>query len=487
MITTLVRKTIKTGILALLLLGLIFPLPVFADDGTAGEDPSPIEEGMEGEPVTETAALPDPGSIPDEVDLVIVDQGGEPLPLASAQAAEVLKAPDPYLTSGGVLYSFTADDCDPLTEGAQACANPIQGAINFVGNGYTPDDGTVYVESGSYNENLSLTSLSNFHLVGVSGSSAKVLTGIVLILDSANISLQGFTIYGSIIADHNTGEMNLEDLIVDGNNKAMGIRIFDQVGEIKINNVHSKNSFMNGLFIDDFITGVPDDQNLVQGEIASNVYIWNSSFNDNRSNGILINRPGSISLYNVQANRNGLSGANIINNLFVNESQNSPLQFPNILSNVVVKEGEFIGNGIDLQLEGIQNEPGELFSDGNGLFVISDQIFVKGTIASNNSNNGMVLLSSLELPQKSEEEQVPTKIKVVCSKLNDNGIYGVTGETDGNIVHKNVTTQGNGAGGVNYTFYNSFLENADFICTKQVVEDEEFVTDEKKFRAIRRD
>jgi hypothetical protein len=110
---------------------------------------------------------------------------------------------------------------------------------------------------------------------------------------------------------------------------------------------------------------------------------------------------------------------------------------------------------------------------GNGLFVVSDNIFIKNVVSSGNGNNGAVLSTNLNVA--SSEMETPylgTKIKVVCSEFNHNTQYGITGSTDGDIVHKNVKAHGNGAGNVNYDFFHLFSNNTDYICHKEtIVED----------------
>ena len=73
--------------------------------------PEPVEEVLTAEetlPVSEELAIA--AEAP-----VLVDAEGEPLVLATEEAAELLIAPDPYFTTGGgsTTYSFTALDCNP--------------------------------------------------------------------------------------------------------------------------------------------------------------------------------------------------------------------------------------------------------------------------------------------------------------------------------------------------------------------------------------
>ena len=57
--------------------------------------------------------------------LMLAEPSGDPLGLGTVQAAETLTTGDPYFTSGGVLYSFTFADCNPVLNGAQPCSSPM--------------------------------------------------------------------------------------------------------------------------------------------------------------------------------------------------------------------------------------------------------------------------------------------------------------------------------------------------------------------------
>lgn len=145
--------------------------------------------------------------VPEELDVVILGPDGEPLPLASEEAASVLKAPDPFLWSGGDLYTFTADDCDPLTPGDQSCPNPIQKAVDFVASGYPPEDGTIYVEDGIYDEYVIIDgfefdgSVSLKKITSLNGSANTMLYGGFGIYNMGDFTLNGFTINGNVDAD----------------------------------------------------------------------------------------------------------------------------------------------------------------------------------------------------------------------------------------------------------------------------------------------
>ncbi|MBC8506669.1 MAG: hypothetical protein H8D34_17530, partial [Chloroflexi bacterium] len=91
------------------------------------------------------------------------------------------EVPDPHLTSSSTLYNY-------LT---------IQEAINAVAGGLIPDDNTIYVESGTYTENLTLTNLSDL-IILVESSGEATIAGTISITNGANIQFEGFSITNTI-------------------------------------------------------------------------------------------------------------------------------------------------------------------------------------------------------------------------------------------------------------------------------------------------
>ena len=112
-----------------------------------------------------------------------VEQGA----MITGASVELIEVPDPHLISGGEVYNY-------LT---------IQAAIDAVAGGLTPDDGIIYVESGTYCEDLALVSLSNL-TIQVETGAAKI-EGTVTISSGFNIRLEGFSITGLITVSGSTG------------------------------------------------------------------------------------------------------------------------------------------------------------------------------------------------------------------------------------------------------------------------------------------
>lgn len=86
----------------------------------------------------------------DEAEVVLVDEGGEPIPLASEKAVEALSASDPWFDAGGgviVGYSSTGSCAAGVTECHSGVANPIQAAIDDARSGGA---NPIHVEAGLY-------------------------------------------------------------------------------------------------------------------------------------------------------------------------------------------------------------------------------------------------------------------------------------------------------------------------------------------------
>lgn len=239
-----------------LVMSLVFPLSVLADDGLPPEEPGTsdgevaetgeevppgddaTEESSEGEvtapkdevveegedetevteeeisEVTEEVIPSDQVSTMeiietmDETGAVLVDENGSPIPLATEEALELLTVPDPYIVRGGVTYRFLpAGGCAafPGDPNCTESATPIQSAINF-----SLDGETIFVDPGTYVEQLNINKDITLQATapGAIIKSPNVLTDffvsagpnnhypIIYVHDTDNASIIGFTIDG---------------------------------------------------------------------------------------------------------------------------------------------------------------------------------------------------------------------------------------------------------------------------------------------------
>lgn len=174
---------------------------------------------VDGEPPQTT----EPGLVPPETESL-------PQPEIAPQSQfEILQPqiPDPYFYVNGEKHSYlpSGGDC----AGAVNCtvsATPIQDAIDSVAGGLIPDDGTIYIEGGEYDENLIIDNLSGLRLLGAANNQPTTLLGEVSIFNSINITLEDILFNHQIFVENSSGVM------IDGTdaNDHLAIKISDLGG-----------------------------------------------------------------------------------------------------------------------------------------------------------------------------------------------------------------------------------------------------------------
>ncbi|CAG1002346.1 hypothetical protein ANAEL_03063 [Anaerolineales bacterium] len=235
-----------------LIVSLLFPSAVFADDGVppseeASETVSPVEDAATPEeetltvddvvspseeateaipPETLTAEMPETSVVEilaamDEAGVALVDENGNPIPLVSETALELLTVPDPYVVRGGVTYRFLPIGGCAAFSGDPNCtesATPIQAAINFSVNGET-----IFVDPGTYVEQLEITK----NIVLQATASGVIIKSPVLLTD--------FFVSGSnknypIVYVHDTANTSIIGFTIDGNGNGNDNYRFDGIG-----------------------------------------------------------------------------------------------------------------------------------------------------------------------------------------------------------------------------------------------------------------
>lgn len=219
-----------------------------SEEGGAGAEETPEAEGTPaGEP---EADLPEPQlSVAEEenfsevvekmseAELVIVDEEGKALPLASQEAAEVMAAPDPWVVRDGVTHRFLTDCTGQPIDATNTCTDtdtiattPIQAAINFAVNGET-----VYIGPGTFIEDIEIIG-KNITLQGVTGS----------IIQSPDVIDVDFTTSSNkraIIYVNNADNVTIDGITVDGagkgnlNSQFLGIAYYNAGGTISNNTI----------------------------------------------------------------------------------------------------------------------------------------------------------------------------------------------------------------------------------------------------------
>jgi hypothetical protein len=307
-----------------LLVAAVTPLAALAQDEAPPQPDAPVvvvEEPVAEEPAVEESAAEEIivsevlEQLPEDTGLVVLDEEGEVLPLASTEAAEVIAAPDPYFTVGGVTYRFfgAAGACGVTPNCWDGSATPIQDAIDYLSTilKASPDNGNVYVEAGTYSEDVYVSGADwladggsvplSLGIIGA-GSGSTTLNGLFSILGMNAFTLSGFTVNtvgggsDSIDVINGNGTLSLTDLVVTNDNEeASGIRV-ENTGNVSLDGVVST-TMGTGIFIE-----TSNGDAILKDVVA----------NGNSFDGVFLRvADGNLTLTDVTANDNGFNGATI--------------------------------------------------------------------------------------------------------------------------------------------------------------------------------
>jgi hypothetical protein len=237
-------------------------------------------------------------------------------PATPVSLVNISSSGDPYFKVGAVEYAFeTASGLCPsgtvLNTTCFVSATPITAAINYINtNGLIPTDKKVYIEQGSYTENVSIDGSSSVPLsqlvglIGVDGSTLTTLNGSVTVTNTkSGFTLQGLNIAGSVANglvtfDANTGALQITDVVAKNTNASGdGIVVTNQTGAVTLTNVDSSDNQFEGANI----------------TATGNVTINNASFDRNAgTNSLQVNTSGSITMNGVSSSLDAAgSGADL--------------------------------------------------------------------------------------------------------------------------------------------------------------------------------
>lgn len=475
-----------------------------------GEQPvAPVEGEL---PAEEQSVVEEPVSVPEvlaqlpeNIELVVINDAGQIEPLATEAAAEIIASGDPMWCPEGAT---------PGDAGCSGSFTKFSDLITALKGGVFSGNGVIWVE-GSYNGNDDsqvvfdgdvLTSLKNSNLEikgGWSGNNDTSINGtsmadvsFVFANWTGNITLNDLDIVANDGAGfglfmNNTGAVTLNNVSVNGTTaNAFGLgdgAVLKNTGNVIINNSEFDNNKGNGLKVEttgtirldtvsasgNSLTGANLDDclyNSATGLCAGSGVVTITSatgnlFNDNGFNGLAVDSGGGIEIDHTQANTNGLNGA------YLTSADRDGA------GNVIVEQSAFTGNqngkGLDILTSGnvlltavdvFSNRSGAVIntaSNGTGSIFISDSSF-----GDNNSNgNAWTGLHA-------ESGNVITLSNVVASYNGTNGAYltangdiNVTDSTFSENVHFNFPQDpglyAKSKGG-NITLLNVFADGNDY-------------------------
>lgn len=294
-------------------LNAIYTVPAYADEETPQSEPvattEPVEPPTQNE-ATEEAAQTQPeaesvesilGEVPEGTQLVVLNNQGEPLPLATQEAADAVEASDPIWCPAGVSKPVNGGN------GCSPSFTSFSDLLNWLGTNDPGMAGTIWIEN-TYNSSTATGTVND------TGVTSFTLNGTLGLLDNmANFAL---TIKGGWDVTTNTitpnapsvfsgaslnilnwnNAVTLSDIEIGSNASGSSLWI-TTTGNITLNrvNVHANTNNSGGAELDnDAGTG--------------NILVTASNFSDNTGNippGLLISSKGTVTLKDVTANNNG--------------------------------------------------------------------------------------------------------------------------------------------------------------------------------------
>jgi hypothetical protein len=453
-----------------LLANLMFPASVLADD----EVPPPATEEiiLDEEPAPQTEPQLDSVSetleqLPENTEIVVLDESGAPLPLVTEEAQEVFATGDPIWCVDGTPPDPTDPNCSP------AFAN-MTAMIGWLNTNNPNQPGTIWIEDSYdssvndpallfvYLDGATLTNMANNSLTLQGGWSGTFddtsITGtsefnnMIWILNwNSNVTINNIFstgVSGSGIDVETTGDINLNN--ITANNNTYGAVLDNCVldstpectgtGDVNLNNVTFNNNVSNGAQIisngEINITNITANNNGNLGLVASNSTFntavndvninGNNQFNSNGSTGLTIYSAGNVTVNNSQAS-NSVNGDGITIGALGNITLN------NVTANNNYYEGAYLDN---------------LFGTGN-VSINNSQFSTNGDAGIDVYSNGDITLNNVIANNNYIGASINNlgNVSVTNGQFNQNSFVGLGVFNGGQITVSNIVGNNNGFAG----------------------------------------
>lgn len=423
--------------LGVLMLSLMMATPAFADEtpppsGTeestpeaqpSGEkEPAPVENSSEEEtvevqesaPPVETEASEQSSQeetvseileqLPEDTELIIVDENGEALPLASEAAEEAVVLKDPIWCPVGVAPK----------PGVGGCSGSFVSLSALVAGFVPTKNGVIWIEVGN-------DTGAQVEIDGGLGGNWETAANFSLTLQGGWIgpagppvgsgAIIGTTVFDTAISIVNwNGAVTINDISFDGANNTLnggtGSLYVQTTKNIVLSNVMSINSAgagNDGAYLDN-----------TSSTTQATVTVKNSTFNSNNLRGITIISDGAVTLTNVTANSNTSYGVYIENNYdttasvvsvtkgFYNQNGNEGLH---VISNGSVTLSQIVAsaNTVGIYVDNTSAPTSQAVTVSNltattntgiGLSILSDGVVTLTTITTDYNFSGTVINNS---------------------------------------------------------------------------------------------
>jgi hypothetical protein len=315
-------------------------------DAPATEEPivaevPAVEEPIADATIVEQPTADEPAAVvseileaaPEGTEVVVLDESGEALPLASAEAAEVLASGDPYFWDSGVggYVGYTTTSCPTVVDPANChvvIKNPIQAAVDAFAASSSAS-GEIFIEAGTYDEKVDINgytgNLGNLSGLTGKGSDMTTINGFLNAYGFINpFTLSGITFSNQVYIG-SSSDITVDDVAVDGSTSNDGMYVYSG-GNVELNNVSVTNSYYNGAGI--YAAG---DVTINDSDFSSNGHIENYSDSGSgiwtgqpygysntqqfgTGSGLDVSASGKVTLDNVSASGNYQDGVNTHSN-----------------------------------------------------------------------------------------------------------------------------------------------------------------------------
>ncbi len=407
--------------------------PVPTEEAAPAEEPAPTEEPVvqdstsqeTGEELSDETSLEDVTvaevleAAPEGTELLVLGENGEVLPLVSEEAVQVVATGDPMWCPDGSL---------PYGSG---CTPPFStftgpnGLLTFLHSNPAiySGSGTIFVDQhyDTYSELWSSIAIN--YIDGYGMTDLTIQGG----WDFGSNTLVGTTTFNKDLQIKWIHSVTLNDLIVEGSNypfQPANVEITTGVGSISLDNVDAINNASGyGAILN------------ANGSVTIN----DSGFNDNQSGGLYILSDGDVSLTDLTASNNVLTGVFIQNNNSAGH-------------NVTMDQGTFNGNdyhGLYIVSAG-EVSLTDISSVGNGGYGVyvetNGNIMIDPSSFNGNTLDGAALI-------------FPLDANIICSEFKNNGGFGVrAGDVGTTLTLNDVTFSGNARGDINASFGTTVTE-----------------------------
>jgi len=472
-----------------------------ADEEPVVEEPSSeepaVEEAITEEPTVEEAVAEEPASggeaqtkpateadpalaqLPDGMDLVVLDEAGQVVPLATQKAADALVYGDPKWCPDGVT---PGNDPADLCTDSFTSFNTVGGVDGLlVANVANKDlhdvtgNGTIYVEAGLVADTSDVVINGNA-FTGLQTSELTIQGGWDFGTDALSSTPSFFSSRLRIINWQN--DVIVKNIVIDGASGGASLEIeidtpSTNTYNVTIENVELKNNTDN--------RGARIDNDKSTGSVTVN----NSKFIDNANDGLWIISTGAVTLENITAvnninaagtaggsglyldNDTGTGDVNIAGTNFFSGNYGFGLYITSqgrvALNNITVDDNKTAdgarivnnrsGATNDVTITGINSFNG----NGNGSSDKGLRILSGGTITLENITADRNTGQGVYIDNRSSSSGAPVTMNGTNSARN-NGLDGVLIYSDGTITLNEIIADGNGIGGLDNgaTLYNYY-------------------------------